>query len=58
MLVFNSNYKTDNSEIIRASISIGGTIYEKGESSSALIKRADKNMYSSKNSGRNRVTVN
>jgi diguanylate cyclase (GGDEF)-like protein/PAS domain S-box-containing protein len=58
MLVFNSNYKTDSSEIIRASISIGGTMFRKGESSSTIIERADKNMYLSKNSGRNRVTVN
>jgi diguanylate cyclase (GGDEF)-like protein/PAS domain S-box-containing protein len=58
MLVFNSNYKMDNSEIIRASISIGGTMFKEGENTSALIERADKNMYSSKNAGRNKVTVN
>jgi len=39
-------------------ISLGGALYNDGETIKDIIKRADQNMYLSKNSGRNKVTVN
>ena len=42
---------------IHVTISIGATLYQKGESSQQLVTRADNLMYQSKAEGRNRVTI-
>jgi diguanylate cyclase (GGDEF)-like protein/PAS domain S-box-containing protein len=43
---------------ISVTVSIGGSLYQKDETIKALIKRADDNMYHSKDTGRNKVTIN
>jgi diguanylate cyclase (GGDEF)-like protein/PAS domain S-box-containing protein len=45
------------SETVQTTISIGGTIAQKGDDMNTLIKRADKLMYKSKDAGRNCVSV-
>jgi diguanylate cyclase (GGDEF)-like protein len=47
-----------NSETIKATISIGATVAQPEDSVDSLVRRADKLMYESKLSGRNRVTLN
>jgi diguanylate cyclase (GGDEF)-like protein/PAS domain S-box-containing protein len=53
----------ENSEVsvgekkIRATISLGGAICREGETLDSLVKRADGLMYGSKESGRNRLTL-
>ena len=47
-----------NSETVNATISIGATVAQPGDSVDSLVSRADKLMYESKLSGRNRVTLN
>ncbi len=42
---------------LNVTISIGGTIVQKGDCANALTARADAALYKSKNEGRNRVTV-
>jgi diguanylate cyclase (GGDEF)-like protein len=42
---------------IRVTISVGATIVASGDSPESLLKRADQHLYSSKQSGRNRVSV-
>lgn len=53
----NSTYKNMDQDI-NVTVSIGGSIYKKGEAIKSLIARADKNMYQSKKTGRNKVTIN
>ena len=57
LLVSHSYYKIEDSEKLKVTISIGGAMYEKGEDVESLISRADKNMYFSKDNGRNKVTI-
>ena len=57
LLVSKSAYKLDTGEELKVTVSIGGALFEKGESITDLIKRADSYMYKSKENGRNRVTV-
>lgn len=46
-----------NGGILRVTVSIGGTLVREGDSIEGFVKRADRLMYESKNSGRNRVTI-
>lgn len=55
-LVKNSSY-TFNKETIRVTVSIGGTIYIDNESFTNTVERADKLMYESKQTGRDKITV-
>jgi diguanylate cyclase (GGDEF)-like protein/PAS domain S-box-containing protein len=55
-LVENSSYKNNNLNV-SVTISIGGTIFNRKDSLKILIEKADKNMYVSKHSGRNKVTI-
>jgi diguanylate cyclase (GGDEF)-like protein/PAS domain S-box-containing protein len=45
------------SDMVRVTISIGATIAQKNDTINSVIKRADKLMYKSKNSGRNCISV-
>lgn len=56
MLVENS-WLTRGSDQIRVTVSIGATVATAGESAEDLLDRADSFMYTSKRSGRNRVTT-
>lgn len=49
--------EVDSETNISVSISIGGTLYKSGETIENLISRADNNMYNSKRTGRNKVTI-
>lgn len=42
---------------LKVTVSIGGTVVRKGDDEKTLFKRADANLYASKENGRNRVTV-
>lgn len=46
-----------NDSLLNVTISVGATIVKEIEKSESILKRADSNMYESKMSGRNRVTV-
>jgi diguanylate cyclase (GGDEF)-like protein/PAS domain S-box-containing protein len=46
-----------NDETLNVTISLGGTLALAGDTPEAIIRRADDMMYESKNSGRNRVTL-
>ena len=50
-------YVIDQKRNVSVSISIGGTLYQKEESVENLICRADENMYISKETGRDKVTI-
>lgn len=53
----NHSHLNHNNQPIQVSISIGGALYQSGESVKELIQRADKKMYISKMNGRNQVTL-
>lgn len=57
LLSENSTYK-DALHTVNVTISIGGALYQNGETIKSLIGRADENMYHSKETGRNKVTIN
>lgn len=57
MLVSKSIYETDDGTTITVNISIGGAIIKDDETIVQLIERADNNMYISKKTGRNKVTI-
>ncbi len=42
---------------IKVTVSVGGTLAQKGDAIADIIKRADEGLYASKESGRNRVTI-
>ena len=42
---------------IKLTVSIGGTLFGENDDEKSVVERADKNMYSSKQNGRNRVTL-
>lgn len=44
-------------QTLRVTISIGATLYQKGETADEVIQRADRLLYKSKTDGRNRVTL-
>lgn len=50
-------FTLNDKEKVSVTISIGGTIYNKNEDIVSLISRADNNMYNSKKTGRNKVTI-
>ena len=56
-LVEKSNYRISDDEDIKVTISIGGTLYQKGENIKNTIEQAEKLMYTSKEMGRNRCTI-
>lgn len=55
-LVKNSTYQNENGDIA-VTISIGGTLYQVGDTVESLVKRADKNMYLSKLNGKDMSTI-
>ncbi|MBN2605652.1 MAG: sensor domain-containing diguanylate cyclase [Bacilli bacterium] len=57
MIVSKSSYRLHENEKVSVTISIGGTLYKPGETAKATINRADQNMYISKTTGRNKVTI-
>jgi len=57
ILIAESYFELDDSRMISVTISIGGTMFKKMEEISSLISRADANMYESKKTGRNKVTI-
>jgi diguanylate cyclase (GGDEF)-like protein/PAS domain S-box-containing protein len=57
MLIEKSVYQFKDTEAIKVTVSIGGTLYKEGESYSELVQRADELMYNSKQNGRNRSTI-
>lgn len=56
MLVEKSTLR-ETSEDLYVTVSIGGAIIQEAESLESLFKRADKALYSSKNDGRNKVSI-
>lgn len=56
-LISNSTYKKSDGEILKVTISIGGTIYKSDDLSSEIIKRSDDLLYQSKKNGRNQSTI-
>lgn len=57
ILVSKSIYETEDGINITVNVSIGGAIIKNDETIEQLIERADNNMYISKKTGRNKVTV-
>jgi len=57
VLVEKSSYSMSETEELKVTISVGGTLYRAGESYIDLIQRADELMYYSKQNGRNRSTI-
>ncbi len=57
VLILSSPYKLDDFKKVSVTISIGGTMFKKSDDIASLISRADANMYESKETGRNKVTI-
>jgi diguanylate cyclase (GGDEF)-like protein/PAS domain S-box-containing protein len=57
ILVQKSAYEIPESDIIKVTVSIGGTIFNKGENISDTINRADKLMYKAKQNGKNQSQI-
>lgn len=57
LLVSESFYTLDNKEKLSVTISVGGTMLNYGEDISKIVSRADNNMYISKKTGKNKVTI-
>jgi diguanylate cyclase (GGDEF)-like protein len=55
-LVAGSSLAVDE-ERLMLTVSIGGALLRPGETAEELLQRADRNMYRSKEAGRNRVTL-
>ena len=47
----------EGAELLAVTVSLGVTAYVAGESAESLVQRADRLLYQSKESGRNRITV-
>lgn len=56
-LIYNSSYQKSNQEILKVTISIGGTMFSSDDHISDLIKRSDELLYESKRNGRNQSTI-
>lgn len=56
-LIENSILREEDGKEFYITVSVGGTLAKKGDSLESLINRADKQMYLSKNNGRNQVTI-
>ena len=56
-MLVESSYMTLNEEKLSVTVSIGGTMYVKGEKVLETIDRSDKLMYESKQTGKNKSTV-
>lgn len=56
-LIEKSNYKIKDKEWIKVTASIGGAMFENDSNMKDLIKKADENMYISKQTGRNKSTI-
>ena len=56
VLVEKSSVKISGKDL-SVTVSIGGTMYKKDETIKEVIARADKNMYESKDTGRNKSTI-
>ena len=57
LLVFETFHTLENEEKLNVTISIGGTMFIHGEEVSTIVSRADKNMFVSKQTGKNKVTI-
>lgn len=57
ILTENSYIKDENSEKLFVTISIGGTMMNKGQTVEEIIQIADKNMYQAKENGRNQINI-
>ncbi len=57
LLVSKSTYKLVSGKELRVTVSVGGTMFNKLETVTEFVKRADSYMYESKENGKNRVTV-
>lgn len=57
LLVSKSYHKMSNDDLLKVTISIGGTMYLPGEPILEAVKRADTYMYESKENGKNKVTI-
>lgn len=57
ILVEKSSYELDEKTEIQFTVSVGGTMYQKGEDIKETIDRADKLMYKSKVNGRNQTHI-
>jgi len=56
-LVRQSNLPLRDKRVLSATISIGGTLVRKTDTSDSIVDRADRLMYQSKANGRNRITI-
>lgn len=56
-VVMKSTYALDHNRTIGVTVSIGGTLYRTDDDVNRLIERADRNMYTAKQDGRNRSKV-
>ena len=57
VLVENSVLREENGNRYSITVSIGGAVLNEDDRIRSLIKRADENMYISKKSGKNMVTI-
>ena len=57
VLVENSVLREENGNRYSITVSIGGAVLNEDDHIRSLIKRADENMYISKKSGKNMVTI-
>lgn len=57
LAVQNAYHDIDSGTKINVTVSIGGTLYKSNDSIEGIISRADDNMYTSKNTGRNKITI-
>lgn len=56
-LVQSTEVVTDKGEELSVTVSVGITVVRKGDTVESIVKRADEYMYTSKENGKNRVTV-
>ena len=57
MIISHSYFELENMERLKVTITVGGTMFKDSEEMGTLVSRADVNMYESKQSGRNKVTI-
>jgi two-component system, cell cycle response regulator len=56
-VIMSSSYQTEATSNITVTVSIGGTLYRKGEDVNTFIGRADQKMYEAKRMGRNQSNI-